>query len=92
MVTRHRFKTGGQARPIEKSTLVGGRGQWLHCLPQAPGHSRGAPGWRRGSGYPVRDDPISDPLGELHHAQSMGSGRLRSPCAQSESAALRELA
>ena len=47
--------------------------------------------WRRGSGYPALDDPIRNPLGELHHAQVMGSGRLRSQSAQSESAVRREL-
>ena len=34
--------------------------------------------WRRGSGYPALEDPIRDPLGELHHAKVMGSSRLLS--------------
>lgn len=75
------WQIGGYARPIQVSNLpnlVGGRGERRHCLPQAQGHRRAAPRWRRGSGYPILDDPISDPLGELHHAQVMGSGRLRS--------------
>jgi hypothetical protein len=71
---------------------------------ETPSNSRSTPLSSRvaGSVAVVRGQPFSvskgnsahsgDPLGELHHAQGMGSGRLQSPCVQSESAALWELA